>query len=181
MEETPKDTRKALYKILLSLNRRIDWNAVTGASSAIALFLLAVTLIYNAAEIRTSRNIAQAQSVMDYYILLQQYNDVQQKLITGGEWSTPGTGPQTNEEWYRVSRYMGLLEQIEVFVQGNVVSLEVADENYSHRVRAIYRNDLIRQRQLEEQAFRWKLFLKLVKRLETMPVYQGLRQRDGGK
>lgn len=180
MEETPKDTRHALHKILSSMKRYIDWNAVTGASSAIALILLTLALIYNAAEIRTSRNIAQAQCVMDYYILLQDYNDVQQKLITG-EWSSPGSGPQTNEEWFRVARYMGLLEQVEVFVRGNVVSLEVADVNYSHRIRAIYRNDVIRQRQLEEQAFRWGLFLKLVKRLETMPVYQGLRQRDGRK
>lgn len=154
--------------------RHFDWNAVTGLTSTIALIFLAVAAFYNAAQIRTARQIAQAQSVMEYYKLLQDYNDIQIKLVDGGEWSTAGKGPSTPEEWFRVRRYMGLLEQIEVLIASDVIALDVADGNYSHRIRAIYNNDVIRRVDLEEQAFRWGRFLKLVDRLKSMPVYKGL-------
>jgi hypothetical protein len=116
---------------------------------------------------------------MEYYKLLQDYNDVQIKLVDGGEWSTPGKGPATPEEWFRVRRYMGLLEQIDVLIATDVIPLDVADGNYSHRIRAIYNSDIIRHTDLEQQAFRWGRFLLLIERLKNMPVYKGLTQRDG--
>lgn len=156
---------------------RVDWNAVTALSSSVALICLVIGLFYNAAELRASRQIAQAQYVMDYYGLLQQYNDILAKL-ENGDWSNPEFGPQTPEEWSRVARYMGLLEQLEVFIESDVMTIDVVDRNYSHRINTIYRNNVIRGKTVEQASFRWQLFLKLIKRLEAMPVYQGLRERD---
>lgn len=180
-ERIPIAAHQETYEQLNTVVRtstRVDWNAVTAITSAIALIFVGVALFYNNAELRMTREIAQSQYLMSYYSEFQQFNDVQMKFIAGA-WSQPGVGPESQEEWYRVARYMGLLEQIEVLIDSGIMTAEVADRSYSHRVRAVYRNELVRRRYLEGEKFRWQLFLRLVNRLERMPVYSGLRERDG--
>jgi hypothetical protein len=132
-------------------------------------------LLYTGLQIRAAREIAQAQYVMDYFTLLQDYNDLHQQLVRGA-WSQPGTGPETNDEWFRIERYMGLLEQLDVFIETGIMTENVVDRNYSHRIHAIIRNETIRQTELVQQQYRWTAFIRLEERLKRMPVYSALEK-----
>jgi hypothetical protein len=77
--------------------------------------------------------------VLRIYDMMQVYNDVHLRLTGYGEWSKD-EGPDSDEEWMAVSRYMSLFEPIQLLLAGNLLDIKMIDVLYSHRVLAIVRN-----------------------------------------
>jgi len=134
-------------------------------------------LFVTAQQVELSRKVAKAEFMREFYSSLQQYNDLQLKLIEGGEWriGNAAAGPQTEEDWFRLQRYMGLLEQLAVWYRDGIVDIELIDFGYSHRIKAIATHPLVKQRLLLGEHFRWKQFLYLVAELEEEPEYRTLK------
>jgi len=155
-------------------SRRIDWTAVTAAISAVALLFGALAALYAAEQVRTARQLAKIEFMREYYVITQEYNDLQLKLVPGGEWTQPGSGPSTPEEWFRVQRYMGLVEQLHVWYRDGIIDLAEIDRTHSHRIVALYAHSGIRERCLVRERFRWHDFLSLVAVMEKMPIFSEL-------
>ena len=155
--------------------QRWNWNAVGGILSGIGLILTSFGLFYTAKQIELSRQIARSDFKREFYTSIQHYNDIQLKLSENGAWRPPhSNGPVTQEDWYHLQRYMGLLEQIDDWHSDGIISLADIDGSYSHRIKAIHSHPTIRQKLLVNESYRWKQFLRLVAMLEDQPVYSRL-------
>lgn len=154
------------------MSTRLNWNAIGSIVSGIGLILTSFGLFYTAKQIELSRQIARSDFKREFYNSIQQYNDIHLKLSKNGEWRPPrSNGPSSEEEWFRLQRYMGLLEQIDDWYSDGIINLSDMDGSYSHRIKAIYSHPTIRDQLLVAESFRWKQFLHLVSMLEKQPVY----------
>lgn len=134
-------------------------------------------LFVTAQQVQLSRQIAKAEFMREFYSSLQEYNDLQLKLVEGGEWrrGNATAGPQTEDEWFRLQRYMGLLEQLDVWYRDGITEIAQIDSGYSHRIKAIATHPIIKQRLLRDEGYRWTEFLDLVTELEESPRYRAIK------
>lgn len=156
------------------MRRKVDWNAIAAMIAAFGLVFTAMGAFYTGSQVRTARQIAKLQFLREYYSRCQDFNALQRRLTPGGDWYEGRSGPQTNDEWFDVERYMGLLEQLAVWYSDGVLDRDVLDRSYGHRIKALYGNPYIRKKCLEDQAFRWQSFLELHSILADAPIYSRL-------
>jgi hypothetical protein len=157
----------------------LNWNTISNLISGVGLILAASGLFYTAKQIELSRKIAKSEFMREFYTSIQIYNDIQIKLAKNGEWRlTENSGPSTEEEWFRLQRYMGLIEQIDVWYKDNIMSIDHIDNAYSHRIKAIYSHPVIKEKLLLEEGYRWVQFLHLVENLKAQPVYKMIEFND---
>lgn len=158
---------------------RLNWTIISNLISGVGLILAASGLFYTAKQIELSRKIAKSEFMREFYTSIQIYNDIQIKLAENGEWrQTENSGPCTQEEWFRLQRYMGLIEQIDVWYRDNIMTIDHIDNAYSHRIKAIYSHPVIREKLLLKEAYRWVQFLHLVENLEDQPIYKTINFND---
>lgn len=146
--------------------------------TAIGTLLAAVSLAYAGFQLRVSRIIASTEFVLRIYEMLQDYNSIHARLISGGDWSQ-SDGPETAEEWMDVDRYMGLFEPIQLLLAKNFISIDMIDVSYSHRVIAIARNPIIVRRNLIDKWYRWESFTDLWMSLRSEDIFLAICKREG--
>jgi hypothetical protein len=142
-------------------------------ASVIGLALTGIGLIAVAYQLFLDRKVARNDFMLRFYEYVQQYNDIH-LLLTETDWYNSTKGPETQEEWGRVRRYMGLLEGLWRVMEDGVYPKERADRDFSHRVLAIVRNPVIYEQCFVKDRFAWDDFINLWHCLETYPVYRGL-------
>jgi hypothetical protein len=116
-----------------------------------------------------------AQFDLHFYELVQEYNNIHEYL-SGEAWPNGSKGPETNAEWVRVKRYIGLMESLNRLRKDGLMSMEQIDESYSHRIFRILQNPSIREKCFNEEAFAWSTFMELADALDSQKVYRGLIQ-----
>lgn len=136
-------------------------------------------LLYAARQLRISRKIARGEFLLHLYELVQEHNCVHAALTDHGRWANKMGGPRSDEEWFSVDRYMGLLESLQVLVEDGFLDARTVDRQYGHRIAAIAGNDVIRQRNLVDQAYRWKDFIALWRLLEKEDSYCAIQDNEG--
>lgn len=151
----------------------INWNVVSTLLTVLGLFFVGIGLQKNSEQISNTRQVIAANLMREFYGAVQEFNDVQFKLLENGEWRTDTfSGPTTDEEWFRLQRYMGFLEQIYYWSRDNIVELDRIDNGYSHRFKAIASHPVIRKKLLEEQSHRWVSFISIVCELRGGRVFK---------
>ena len=135
--------------------------ALTDVSTGLGLLLAAAGLFYTGRQFQLSRKIAMASFLFQFDKMLSEYQTVHMKLRPGGEWSSRGAGPETNEEWIEVERYMGLFERLYILTKDNLVDVVVINRLYGYRLRNINKNQIIRVEKLEKRAEGWRDFIAL--------------------
>lgn len=131
-------------------------------------------LFYTARQLRMSHRIARSEFLLHFYEMIQPYNDIHARLSAGGDWAEGKGGPVTPDEWFRVNRYMGLLEIMQVNIEEGLLDARTMDRLYSHRIVALAANPVIHQENLVERRYRWSDFLRLRQRLSAYPCYRAL-------
>jgi hypothetical protein len=147
--------------------------------TAAGLLLTGVGLLYAARQLRISRKIARGEFLLHLYELVQEYNPVHNELTGDGRWAHETSGPESEEDWRQVDRYMGLLESLQILVEDGFLDLKTVDRQYGHRVVALVRNEAIRRRCLEERSYRWRDFISLVSGLKTQECYRAILEHEG--
>ncbi len=159
---------------------KINWAVLSNFISGLGLVLAATGLFYTAKQIQLSRQIAKSEFMREFYNSIQQYNDIQIKLAEKGEWRVTETaGPKTEEDWFRLQRYMGLIEQVDNWYNDKILTIKHIDNAYSHRIKAIHSHPIIREKLLVKEGYRWSQFLNLIKNLENEPVYTKIEFKIG--
>ncbi|MCB0577621.1 MAG: hypothetical protein KDC61_23875 [Saprospiraceae bacterium] len=154
---------------------KINWNVITTLLSSIGLILAASGLFYTAKQIELSRKIAKSEFLREFYISIQDYNEIQIKLAEHGEWrQTNVSGPENEKDWFLLQRYMGLLEQVDNWYIDGIMEIKYIDNSYSHRIKAIYTHPIIRERLLVKESYRWQQFLHLIDILKKEPTFSKL-------
>jgi hypothetical protein len=150
-------------------------NALLAWSGALAA---ALGLLYTARQLRMSHRIARSEFLLHFYEMIQPYNDIHARLSTGGDWADGRGGPSSPEEWFRVNRYMGLLEIMQVNIEEGLLDAKTMDRLYSHRIIALAQNPVIHQTNLVEKRYRWSDFLRLRDGLARYPCYRALMTHE---
>jgi len=155
--------------------KSINWNAIAAFLTVVGLFFAGVGLFKTSTQIGYARKLAGSELMREYYNSIQQFNDIQVKLVKNGEWRADiSSGPKTKEDWFRLQRYMGFLEQIYYWNRDGIMGLDRIDNGYSHRFKAIASHPKIRERLLKQEDFRWKYFISILCELTEKPVFKGI-------
>jgi hypothetical protein len=139
--------------------------------------LTAAGLFYTAKQLSNSKKIAKAELLLSLYGVIGRYNDIHAKLVEGGPWANGTSGPESQRDWARIDRYMGLFETIQIFVRDGIIDMPTVDRQYSHRVVALLKNEPITQRNLVEREYRWGDFIELQHKLEKQPCFKAVMSR----
>jgi len=103
---------------------------------------------------------------------LQAFEDVHAFLADGGKWSTTVGGPETPEEWSRLRRYGGLLEQINIWYRHKIIDAKTMDSTFSHRIVRFYNSDAVWGHLMgEEQRRHWVMLKALADVLKEQPSF----------
>ncbi len=114
-----------------------------------------------------SKNIAQGEFLLRLDELFQQHIEVHRRLRPGGDWANAKSGPQTNDDWVDVEKYMGLFERIQFLVSRRIIDIDIIDKLYGYRLFNIVSNPIIRKNKLEQEADAWQDFIALWRALEA--------------
>ena len=143
------------------------WAALESIATAVASIIAAIGLIYVGKQLKASKKIARAEFLLRLDELFREHTEVHVRLRPGGDWASESKGPESNEEWAAVERYMGLFERIKVMIDDGIVDLDTVDKLYGYRVFNIANNTIIRKAKLEgERAKYWAKFIELKRALE---------------
>jgi hypothetical protein len=156
-----------------------DWAAVVeSASTAVTALAAVAALVYARGQIREAKaQLEQAQKISYHDFLLrldeafQRHNKVHMLLQPEFEWGNNKSGPESSEDWFLVTSYMGLFERISFLVENGLVELKTVDQLYGYRVYNIVFNDVIRKTKLEKgrnEAPYWKAFIMLWLKLKSL-------------
>ena len=132
-----------------------------GEMILLGLFLTCLGLLYTGEQIRRAKNITQADFLLKLDDHFHYHLSIHSKLRPKGEWSIPGTGPKSTDEWIAVEKYMGLFERISVLVDSGIISKQIIDRLYGYRISNIVHNDIIYQTKLVQEKDGWSDFIKL--------------------
>lgn len=151
---------------------------VTLIIAAIGSLATAGGVILAVRQLNASRKLSKTEFKLNYYQILQSYNDIHSALQRGGKWGNPDEGPKTQDEWNRVERYAGLLEHISYWQQEGLMSFNEIDQVYGHRFALIHRNNAIRQKLLEseDEKDRWVQFERILKRISNRVSFQNTKK-----
>lgn len=130
-----------------------------GELTLLGLFLTSLGLLYTGEQIRRAKNIAQADFLLKLDDHFQHHLIVHSKLRPSGEWSTPGAGPKSTDEWILVEKYMGLFERISVLVDSGIISKKIINRLYGYRIGNIIHNEIIYQTKLVQEKNDWSDFI----------------------
>jgi hypothetical protein len=152
---------------------------VTGIVTAFGVAVAILAGFYAKEQLFLGRRVALGNQLFRIDEALEQHRDIHAKLRPGGEWSNGKHGPQTQDDWIAVERYMGLFERIQVLVQAKVVDIGTVDRLDGYRLFNIVDNPLIFQEKFVELGYGCRDFIKLWKALCTLERNRGKRKPDG--
>lgn len=132
-----------------------------GEMTLLGLFLTCLGLLYTGEQIRRARKVAQADFLFKLDDHFLNHIEAHTKLRPGGEWSRPGTGPKSHDEWIMVEKYMGLFERVYVLIDSKIISKKIIDRLYGYRVSNIIHNEIIYDTKLVQEKDGWEDFLNL--------------------
>jgi hypothetical protein len=137
----------------------------TIAACVVALVALAVT----ARQARSAALHTRGTMWLELRRMFDEHTDVHQKLRPGGEWSRPGTGPDSIDDWVSVESYMGLLEHCEIMIEQGVIDWPTFKRLYAYRVLNLVGNRQIYVAKLDQQSDGWRDFSALLERIQASP------------
>ena len=143
-----------------------DWADI----ATVAGILIAVlVLIYTAIQVRMSAKVSKGQFWLRLEEMFSCHDEVHIKLRPGGEWSFPGTGPMTAEEWATVEDYMGLFEHCEIMLQKRLIDWDTFKKIFAYRLRNILANQRIVEAKLVKEKDNWQNFMNLLMKFGIAP------------
>lgn len=129
------------------------------------LWYTARQLTYTGEQLHESRLSSRGTFLLELDAAFERHAKTHRRL-RGGEWATPGAGPESVQDWADVEAYVGLFERVEVLLDSGILDAPLVNDLYGYRVVNIVENDRIR-RKLIREAGGWSLFLSLKRRLEA--------------
>jgi hypothetical protein len=147
-----------------------DTTDVTTAVATVATAVVAaVGLLYANRQLQESRKVACGDFLLRLDEAFQRHNAVHQFLQPAGKWGENKGGPETPEEWFLVTPYMGLFERVDILLKQGLLTIADVDSFYGYRLLNIVANGVIRKTKLETKgtAKYWKGFLHLWRALKA--------------
>src|SRR5689334_11331932 len=112
--------------------------------AGLGLILTGIGSLTAGTQLRASQRVAAGQFLLSLdQMLLDQHNEVHQRLRPGGKWEGTEDGPSTAEEWIMVERYMGLFERIQTLLDYDLLEIQAVDSFYGYRILNIVANKKI--------------------------------------
>lgn len=155
-----------------------DYIALLGSmSTAIAAGAAVFALIYAKNQVTEARNQLKNSRTIAYLDFLlrvdeafQKHQEVHQLLQPAFAWGNNKAGPQSAEDWFKVTSYMGLFERVNFLIDIGAEQLEMVDKFHGYRVYNIVSNNTIREAKLENQktAAYWEEFIRLWLKLKPL-------------
>jgi hypothetical protein len=138
---------------------------VAAVIAAISFPLIILQLWVARRQLRDAADLSGSQVLLAIDALLAGYQDVTNKLGSGGAWERSNEHPGTDEEWLLALPYVGTFERLWVAYTLRQVGLEDLDHLYGYRIEHIWGNESIAQR-LYQNRSRWWMFHALTNHLE---------------
>lgn len=163
--------------MILALDANQQINLLGSASAAATAIAAIVALLYAKGQVTEARNqLKNARTVayLDFLLRVddafQRHQEVHQLLQPAFAWGNNKGGPQSAEDWFKVTSYMGLFERINFLVELGVEQLELVDKLHGYRVYNIVSNNVIRRTKLEDKeiAAYWEGFINLWLKLKAL-------------
>lgn len=128
--------------------------AATAVAALVALVYAKGQVREAQRQLRQSRRVANGDFLLRLDEAFQRHNETHKRLQPMFEWGQNELGkskggPSTNEDWFAVTSYMGLLERVNYLVKRRIVKLAIIDKLYGYRVSNVVSNDIIRKTKLE--------------------------------
>lgn len=122
-------------------------------------------IVQNTRAARKSALISEGEFFLNLENMLVRHDPIYINLRGSGAWTQTGTGPETAEDWARLSDYMGFFEHCEHLLQQGSISEPVYRKLFGNRVRHIMANDRVVKTMLVDRASGWSLFIRHAERL----------------
>jgi hypothetical protein len=116
-------------------------------------------------QMEANEKINRARLWLSLREFMSRYDDIHCSLLKGGKWSMNGKGPETAEEWGKVSAYMGLFEHCNIMLEEGLIDLTTFKKIYEYRIENILSNKKIVMENLILKKDRWHDFLELCKKV----------------
>jgi len=148
-----------------------DYVVLAGSIGSVATAVVAIRALVFAKRqvIEAQRQLRQSQALGhgDFLLRLDQalerHVKVHMLLQPDFAWGKNNGGPESPDDWFLVTSYMGLFERLNFLVESGIEELAIVDKLYGYRVYNLVSNDIIRRKKLEdeERAPYWEEFIKL--------------------
>lgn len=145
-------------------------SVLTGIAALVALIYAKGQVKEAQNQLRQSRTIAHLDFLLRLDEAFQRHTEVHTFLQPAFKWGNNKGGPESAEDWFMVTSYMGLFERVNFLVEMGLEELEMVDKFHGYRVYNIVSNDRIRQVKLEDPktARYWVEFIKLWLKLKAI-------------
>jgi hypothetical protein len=112
-------------------------------------------------QLQHSRKIANLDALLRLDEAFQRHSEVHKLLQPAFKWGNNKGGPNSDEEWFMVTSYMGLFERVNFLIDIGIEELTMIDKFHGYRVYNIVSNDIIRRTKLENKTIApyWREFI----------------------
>ncbi len=157
----------------MNISDLISLIGLTGlALTGVGLLLARRQLKASYRQAQVSQRIASGQFLLQLDEMFWHHDKTHRRLRPGGEWTKPGAGPSSHDDWVDVELYMGLFERIQVLEERGILQADTVDRLYGYRISNIIRNAKIRKRKLGDTRTRlgWKGFIALATKIDRYTI-----------
>jgi hypothetical protein len=115
-------------------------------------------------QLKAGQSAARGQFLLDMDQAFDADTEIRRRLARNSE------DKLSADEWFKLKRYMGRFERVEIFVQEGLLEERVVHRLYGARFRGIVRNEEVRKRLLYDpvRARSWTYFIALWRRLDRL-------------
>lgn len=101
-------------------------------------------------QLQQSHRVAHGDFLLRLDEAFQRHTEVHKLLQPAFAWGQPGGGPSEDEDWFKLTQYMGLFERVNFLLKSEIMDLTTIDALYGYRLYNIVSNDTIRKVKLEK-------------------------------
>jgi hypothetical protein len=138
---------------------------VAAVIAAISFPLIILQLWVAQRQLRDAADLSGSQVLLAVDVVLAGYQEITDRLGSGGVWERSHEHPRTDEEWSLALPYVGTFERLWIAYTLSQVGLKDLDHLYRYRIEHIWRNKSIAQR-LYQNRNDWWMFHAPTNRLE---------------
>jgi hypothetical protein len=144
------------------------------AATAVTAVVAVIAVVYARGQVREaqkqlqqSRKLAHGDFLLRLDEAFQRHDEIHKWLQPAFQWGKENgrskSGPESAEDWFMVTQYMGLFERVTSLLKNEITDLSTVDKYYGYRLYNIVSNDTIRQEKLENKraAAYWEDFIDL--------------------
>jgi hypothetical protein len=117
-------------------------STIVGILSSIAT---SIGIWFIARQIADARRFTKTQFIYSLEQDFQKFGKTYTHLLPSGNWSSDGVGPQTEEDRYELSEYLGFFGRIKLLIDNKVIDLKTIDRLYAYRFFLIVNNTHIQR------------------------------------